>query len=112
MIQQESGGRAGVRGQMTQYGQPIGIGQTLPATAREMSGVLGIPYREDLLSGTSAEAEAYQRRVSRAYLAQGYNRERGDPRRTAMYYHGGPNTRMWGLRTRRYADEVTRRAGF
>lgn len=109
MIQQESGGRAGIRGPQTQYGQPLGMAQTLPETAREMARKLGLGYRPDLLTGTSAEAAAYQRRLGEAYLQEGLERHGGDARLALMYYHGGPDQRKWGPKTRAYADAVLRR---
>jgi soluble lytic murein transglycosylase-like protein len=108
--QQESGGRAGIRGQMTEYGRPIGATQMLEGTAREMAGKLGLPWRPDLLSGSSAEASQYQRRLGRAYFDQGLE-ETGNVRDALHYYHGGPNRRLWGPKTRRYADEVLARVG-
>lgn len=109
IIQQESGGRPGAMGQMTQYGRPMGSTQMLPATAKEMAQKLGLPWRPDLMAGTSPEAAQYQETLGRAYYEQGLQAEGGDPRRAAMYYHGGPDHRQWGPKTRRYADEVGRR---
>jgi soluble lytic murein transglycosylase-like protein len=54
LIQQESGGRAGVMGQPTQYGRAVGMTQMLPATAQEMAGKLGLPWRPELLSADHA----------------------------------------------------------
>jgi soluble lytic murein transglycosylase-like protein len=85
--------------------------QLLPGTAREMAASLGVPYREDLLRGTSPAAADYQRALGRAYFQQGWNATGGDPRQALMYYHGGPNRRLWGPRTHAYADEVLRRVG-
>ena len=111
IIPQESGGRAGVPGQMTQYGRPMGMTQMLPGTARQMAQQLGVPYREDLLSGTSPEAAQYQRHLGQAYWNQGWQATGGDPRAAMMYYYGGPNRHMWGPNTHAYADNVSRRVG-
>lgn len=84
--------------------------QMLPATARGVAENLGIPFREDLLRGTSPEAVAYQTQLGRAYLQEGL-RETGNWRDALHYYHGGPDRRLWGPRTRRYATEVLGRLG-
>lgn len=110
LIQQESGGRAGVRGPMTQYGQALGLTQMLPETAREMAGKVGVPYRDDLLTGQTEEAANYQRQLGQAYLEQGF-RETGNARDALRYYHGGPNRRLWGPKTNAYADQVLGRVG-
>lgn len=108
LVAQESGGRAGVRGPMTQYGQALGRTQVLPSTARGIAQNLGIPYREDLLTGTTSEAAAYQDQLGRAYLQEGFDRT-GNARDALMYYHGGPDRSLWGPKTQRYADEVLMR---
>lgn len=105
LIAQESGGRAGVLGPMTRYGQAIGRTQMLPGTAREMAQKLGVPYDERLLRGTSPEAAAYQDRLGQAYLEQGLQ-ETGNVRDALRYYHGGPNRELWGRKTNAYADQV------
>lgn len=101
LIQQESGGRPG---QVSSAGA-MGVTQLLPATAREMAGKLGIGWRPDLLAGTTPEAVEYQRQLGSAYLDEGFQRT-GNPRDALRYYHGGPNRRMWGPKTNRYADSV------
>jgi len=105
LVAQESGGRAGVRGPMTQYGQALGRTQVLPSTARGIAQNLGIAYREDLLTGTTPEAAAYQDQLGRAYLEEGFQKT-GNARDALMYYHGGPDRSLWGPKTQRYADEV------
>ena len=108
LIAQESGGRAGVRGPQTQYGQALGRTQVLPDTARGIARNIGVPYREDLLTGTSPEAAAYQDQLGRAYLQEGFQNT-GNARDALMYYHGGPNRALWGPKTNAYADEVLTR---
>ena len=110
LIQQESGGRAGALGQQTQYGQPLGMTQLLPGTAREMAGKLGLPWNPAMLRRNDPQSADYQRRLGRAYFEQGL-RETGNVRDALHYYHGGPNRALWGPRTRRYADEVLGRLG-
>ncbi len=108
LIAQESGGRAGVRGPDTQYGNALGRTQVLPSTARGIAKNLGIPYREDLLTGTSPEAASYQDQLGRAYLQEGFQNT-GNAREALMYYHGGPDRSLWGPKTNAYADEVLSR---
>lgn len=108
LVQQESRGRAGAVGPDTQWGNALGRTQMLPATAREMAQRVGVPFDEGMLRGTSPEAAAYQDRLGMAYLQEGFERT-GNPREALMYYHGGPDRRLWGPKTRAYADEVLAR---
>lgn len=110
LIQQESGGRAGVQGPQTQYGRALGLTQLLPATAKEMAGKIGAEWRPELLRGTSKEASDYQRALGEAYLQEGLDKT-GNLRDALHYYHGGPNQQLWGKRTRKYADQVIDRLG-
>lgn len=103
--QQESGGTPGKRGPVTQYGQPLGIGQTLPATAQQMAGKLGLPWRPDLLSGSDQTSAEYQKALSEAYYNEGLQKT-GNVRDALRYYHGGPNRSLWGPKTNAYADQV------
>lgn len=109
LIQQESGGRAGIPGQHTRYGQPMGMTQMLPGTAREMAGKVGVPWRPELLSSATPEGAAYQQQLGQAYLQEGLDKYGGDQRKALMYYHGGPNQALWGPKTNAYADSVLRR---
>lgn len=110
LITQESGGRAGAVGPMTQYGQALGKTQMLPETAAEMARKIGLPFNEALLRGTSPQAAAYQERLGRAYFEQGL-KETGNIQDALHYYHGGPNRKLWGPKTRTYARQVLARAG-
>jgi hypothetical protein len=110
LIQQESGGRAGVLGPQTRYGQAQGLTQMLPATAEAVAKKLGVPWRPDLMTGTSKAAADYQRALGQAYLEEGYGAT-GNIRDALHYYHGGPNRRLWGPKTRGYADKVISRLG-
>lgn len=106
LIQQESGGRAGAIGQPTKWGRALGASQLLPSTARAMAAKLGIPYNEALLRGKTPEALAYQLKLGRAYFDEGLSRYGGDVGKAVMFYHGGPNERMWGPKTRAYARAI------
>ncbi|RYY33002.1 MAG: hypothetical protein EOP59_18285, partial [Sphingomonadales bacterium] len=83
----------------------------LDGTGAEMARKLGIPWRPDLMRGKSDEAGAYQLRIGRAYFEQGLRLHGGNIRNALMYYHGGPDRKLWGAKTRGYADAVLRRAG-
>ncbi len=110
LFQVESSGIPGRRGPKTPYGQPLGIGQTLPGTAREMAQKLGLPWRPDLLTSPTEEGAQYQKAVSQAYLNEGMERT-GNQRDALRYYHGGPNRQLWGPKTNAYADKVMGLAG-
>ncbi len=109
LIQQESGGRAGVRGPQTRYGVAEGMTQMLPATAQAMAQKLGVQWRPELMTGTSPQAAEYQRTLGRAYFEEGLQRYGGDVRKALAYYHGGPNEDIWGPKTRQYVDSVLAR---
>lgn len=115
LVKQESGGRphggAGAVGPDTKWGNALGATQLLPGTAREMAQKLGVPYDERLLRGHSPEALAYQLKLGRAYFDQGLQKYNGDLRKALMYYHGGPDEKLWGPKTRAYADAILGRAG-
>lgn len=111
LIQQESGGRAGVTGPQTRYGQAQGMTQMLPATAQEQAKKLGVAWRPDLMTGTTPEAADYQRTLGRAYYEEGLKKYGGDQEKALKYYHGGPNEKLWGPKTQGYAQQVLTRAG-
>jgi soluble lytic murein transglycosylase-like protein len=110
LIQQESGGRVGVSGPMTQYGQAQGMTQMLPATAKGVAKKLGVPWRPDLMSGKSEAAAQYQRALGQGYLEESLNAT-GNVRDGLRRYHGGPNRGLWGPKTNAYADGILRRLG-
>ena len=89
----------------------MGIGQVMPETAKALSARIGLPYRPDLLAGRDASARQYQDRITDAAAREAWNAGGAgkDPRSSAMYYHGGSNRRIWGPRTRGYADQVLAR---
>ncbi len=110
LIQQESGGRAGIRGPQTKYGQALGLTQMLPDTAKQMAGRVGVPWRPDLMTATNQAGAAYQRMLGEAYLREGLSKT-GNIRDALRYYHGGPNRRLWGAKTNSYANAVIGRVG-
>lgn len=107
-IQRESGGRVGVLGPQTKYGQAAGLTQLLPGTAREMAGKVGEPWRPELLTDKGREGGRYQLKLGRAYLDEGLAKT-GNAYDAFRYYHGGPNRRQWGPKTNAYASAITGR---
>lgn len=107
IIGQETGGRYGVPN--AQGSGALGVGQQMPDTARVLAGRLGLPYRPDLLAGNSPEARQYQDQITEAASQEAWQAGGGDPRKAAMYYHGGSNQAGWGPKTHSYADEVVGR---
>lgn len=110
VIQQESNGRPGVTGPATAYGHAQGLTQMLPATAQEMAGKLGLPWRPDLMTGTSGTAAQYQRALGQAYFQQGLQATGNIPD-AVRYYHGGPSRTLWGPKTEAYTQSVLSRLG-
>lgn len=106
MIQQESGGN----GLAVSPAGALGSTQMLPGTAQEMARKLGMPWRPDLLRSNSQEGLQYQRRLGEAYLQEGLATT-GNIRDALHYYHGGPDRRQWGPKTKAYAAAVLRRLG-
>lgn len=82
----------------------------LPATAKEIAAKMGLPFNEQMLRGTDPQSAAYQERLGHGYFEQGL-KETGNIRDALHYYHGGPNRKLWGPKTRGYAEQVLARAG-
>jgi hypothetical protein len=82
----------------------------LPETARAMAAKLGVPFRPDLLRSSEPEALQYQRALGEAYLKEGFEKT-GTVRDALHYYHGGPNRKLWGPKTKAYANSVLGRLG-
>lgn len=106
MKQRESGGN----GNAVSPKGALGSTQMLPATAQAMAQKLGVQWRPELMRGNSPEALQYQDQLGRAYFDEGVQRYGGDLSKGASYYHGGPNTAIWGPKTRAYAQAVTQGA--
>ncbi len=104
IIAQETGGRYGL--QNYEGSGASGIGQVMPETARALAARIGLPYRLDLLRGTSPEARAYQDRITDAALQEAWQAGRGDAAAAARYYFAGPDTAKHGPKTARYVNEV------
>lgn len=111
IIGQESGGRYGVPN--AQGSGAMGIGQVMPETARALAARVGLPYRPELMRGTTADARQYQDRITDAAVREAWNAggQGKDPRVSAMYYHGGSNRKGWGPKTQRYSNDILRRLG-
>ncbi len=107
IIGQESGGRYGVPN--AEGSGAMGVGQVMPQTAQALAKWVGLPFRPDLMRGTSPEARTYQDRITEAALQEAWNAGGGNTRTAAMYYHGGSNRDIWGPKTQRYADNIMAR---
>lgn len=97
-------------GPQTAYGRAQGLTQVLPSTGQGVAKKLGVPWRPDLMSGTSEAAAAYQRAIGQAYLDEALSKT-GNVSDALKYYHGGPNRGLWGRKTNAYAADVLRRMG-
>jgi len=106
LIQRESGGN----GMAVSSAGALGSTQMLPATAREMAAKLGMPFSPTMLQAVTPQALAYQRKLGEAYLQEGMEKT-GNLRDALHYYHGGPDRRQWGPKTRAYANAVLRLIG-
>ncbi len=111
LLMQESGNRAGAVGQPTEWGRAYGAGQVLDSTARGVAKKLGMAWKPELMRATSKEGHAYQVKIARGYFDEAVEKSGGDLRRALMYYHGGPDTKKWGPKTRAYVDNVMARVG-
>ena len=105
---QESSNHPGVLGPQTRYGRAEGLTQMLPATAQATAQKVGLPWRPDLMRGTSPEAAQYQETLGRAYLQEGIETT-GNLQDGLRYYHGGPDRKQWGPKTDAYAGQVSAR---
>lgn len=97
-------------GPQTQYGRAQGLTQVLPSTGQGVARNLGIAWRPDLMTGKSGEAAAYQRRIGAGYLTEA-QRNTDSLAEALMYYHGGPNRKLWGAKTRSYSASIMRKMG-
>lgn len=87
----------------------MGVGQQMPETARVLAGRLGLPYRPDLMRGTSPEARQYQDAITNAAVQEAWKYGNGDVRNAAHYYFAGPDRSGWGPKTRQYGIDILRR---
>lgn len=101
LIRQESGGDGMARSDKG----ALGSTQMLPPTARQMAAKLGLPFRPDLLRSNKPEALQYQLALGEAYLREGFE-VTGNLRDALHYYHGGPDRRQWGPKTKAYANSI------
>ena len=111
IVYQESRGRPGLVGPQTRYGRAYGMTQMLDATAEATARQHGVPWRPEMMRGTSRDAANYQRSLGRLHFNDLWRRYNGNPEMVALAYHGGTDQRIWGPRTRRYAREVLGRIG-
>jgi|GEM_PF-5809864 len=111
LLMQESGNQAGAVGPDTPWGNAYGAAQVLDSTAKGVAKKLGIAWRPELMRGKDRASYDYQVKIGRAYFEEGLAKHGGDVRKALMYYHGGPDQKKWGAKTRAYADQVMARVG-
>lgn len=107
IIGQESGGRYGVPN--ADGSGAMGVGQVMPATGKALAARIGLPWRPDLMAGTSVDARRYQDQITHAATQEAWNAAHGNPRIAAMYYHGGSDQSKWGPKTQQYANDILAR---
>lgn len=110
LINQESGGRAGVLGPQTRWGRAEGQTQMLPKTAEATAKRIGVAWRPELMRGTSSEAADYQAGLGQAYLEEGLA-QTGNLPDALRYYHGGPDRKQWGPKTEAYQASIMAKSG-
>jgi hypothetical protein len=88
-----------VKGPQTRWGRAHGPHQILCSTARS----LGEPDCNRLMHDADRSAD-----LSARYVRMGFEAT-GSWHGAAAFYHGGPNTRIWGRKTRAYAAAVSGR---
>lgn len=89
-VNTESGGRRGVAGPPTPRGRAYGTMQVLDTTGAAVAKKLGIPWRPDLMRGTSDEAAAYQKLIGSTYFTEQLQVFGGDVRKAWAAYNAGP----------------------
>jgi soluble lytic murein transglycosylase-like protein len=109
IIEQESGGRYGIPN--AEGSGAIGLGQTMPDTAKALAARLKLPFRPDLLKGNTPEARKYQDAIANAALDEAWAYGKGNPELAAYYYFAGPDKRGWGPKTKQYGKDILRRMG-
>ncbi len=103
---QESGGN----GMALSPAGALGSTQLMEPTAKQMAGKLGLAFAPQMLRSNNPQALKYQRALAEAYFNEGLSKT-GNLRDALRYYHGGPDTSMWGPKTNAYADAVLSRLG-
>lgn len=97
----ESSFRSDAVGPPTPWGRAYGVMQVIEPTAR------GMGHTGSRLALLDARVGA---RLGNRYLANALRECGGDVRCAAHRYHGGPNKRLHGPRTRRYGEMIVARA--
>jgi hypothetical protein len=100
IINRESGYRYGVTN--TEGSGAMGLGQIMPKTGKVLAQRANMPWRPDLMTGTSPEAKQYQQTLTGLALREAWNSQGGNPAEASGYYFAGPNRAGWGSKTRDY----------
>ena len=94
--QVESGGNYAAVGPKTRYGNASGAYQWLTSTWNNYGG---------FADAKDAPPEVQEQRA-REDFGRLWEQYGGDVRQIAMHWHGGPNQKQWGPKTRSYAEKV------
>lgn len=89
----------------------MGAYQVMPATAKTLAERLGLPWRPELMTASTADGRQYQDAIGHAAVSEAVDASGGDPAVAASYYHGGSDQSKWGPKTRQYAQEVVAKLG-
>ncbi len=100
---QESGGNYGAVNTST---GAMGAYQVMPPTGKALAAKLGVPWRPDLMTATSKDAVDYQDAIGGAAIQDSLSYSGGDPETLFKHYYGGPDRKIWGPKTRKYAGEM------
>jgi len=84
--------------------------QLLDGTAQGMAKKLGLPWRPDLMTDRSPTGARYQDALGKAYFEEGLQKT-GNYFDAARYYFAGPDRRLWGPKTNKYATDFVARLG-
>ena len=107
-LAQESGGNYAAVNKVT---GALGAYQIMPQTGQALAQRLGVPWRQDLMTGDSPEARAYQDQLGTAAIQEAITGGGGNPSDVFSYYYGGSDRSKWGPNTRQYASEMMGRMG-
>lgn len=86
---QESGGRYDAVNAET---GALGKYQVMPETGKSLAAGLGLPWKPDLMTASSPEAQRYQDAIGDAAAKQAWAAAGGDPAKASVYYYGGQRT--------------------
>lgn len=105
-VAQESNGDYTARNKET---GALGRYQIMPDTGRALAKRVGVAWNPAMMTRDDPAARRYQDALGDAAIQEAIDYGQGDPDKIFGYYYGGPDTRKWGPRTRRYQQEMRAR---